>query len=204
MAKLHTERLTLRPFRRGDACEFARLAGDWAVASMTSDIPHPLAAEQATLWLSPVKGEVRFAIEYSGELIGGAGFYRRPSGSAELGFWLGQAWWGRGFATEATREVVRYGFLRQRVPMFTSAHFADNDGSRNVLNKLGFQPGGECEIACVARGESVRSMTYWLDRKHAQRAIPGLTKGAAPMDRLRDLVGWARRSLDRGREPSVS
>ncbi|MDX2201925.1 MAG: GNAT family N-acetyltransferase [Hyphomicrobiaceae bacterium] len=204
MAKLRTERLTLRPFRRGDACEFARLAGDWAVASMTSDIPYPLTAEQATLWLSPVRGEVRFAIEHEGALVGGAGFYRRASGSAELGFWLGRPWWGRGLASEATREVIRCGFQRHRVPMFTSAHFVDNPASRNVLRKLGFQHAGACEIQCVARGKDVEAMTYWLDRSHAERSIPGVARPAAAIDRLRDLVGWARRGLERTKEPTIS
>ena len=41
MSKIETERLLLRSFRDADADEFARLAGDWAVASMTSDIPYP-------------------------------------------------------------------------------------------------------------------------------------------------------------------
>jgi len=100
---LETERLVLRPFRTGDAREFARLAGDWAVASMTSDIPYPFSAAQAMGWLRPVRGEARFAIELDGQLIGGAGYYRRPSGVAELGFWLGRPWWGQGLATEAAR-----------------------------------------------------------------------------------------------------
>jgi RimJ/RimL family protein N-acetyltransferase len=204
MAKLKTERLTLRPFRRDDAEEFARLAGDWAVASMTSDIPYPLKADQAMLWLTPVRGEVRFAIEYEERLVGGAGFYSRASGSAELGFWLGRPWWGRGIASEAAREVVRHGFTLHKVPTFTSAHFADNAASRNVLRKLGFQPAGACEIQCVARGQDVAAMTYWLDRAHAERAIPGLAKPAASIGRLRDLITWARRGLDKVKEPSVS
>jgi RimJ/RimL family protein N-acetyltransferase len=133
MVTLATERLLLRPFRRSDAKEFTRLAGDWAVASMTSDIPHPLSEEQARGWLRPGRREVRFAIDLDGQLIGGAGYYQRRSGTAELGFWLGREWWGRGYATEATREVLRYGFAVKRVPGFTSSHFVDNDASANVL-----------------------------------------------------------------------
>ena len=139
---LETERLVLRPFRRADAAEFARLAGDWAVASMTSDIPYPFSAAQAVGWLRPVRGEVRFAIEREGQLIGGAGYYRRPSGVAELGFWLGRPWWGQGYATEAARAVVRHGFGNRRLPGFSSAHFVDNPASARVLAKLGFEAVG--------------------------------------------------------------
>jgi RimJ/RimL family protein N-acetyltransferase len=167
MVTLTTERLFLRPFRRSDVTAFARLAGDWAVASMTSDIPHPLSEQQAKAWLRPGRGEVRFAIELEGQLIGGAGFYRRRSGAAELGFWLGRPWWGCGYATEATHAVVRYGFETRRLPGFTSSHFVDNPASEGVLRKLGFEPVGRGTIGCIARGCDVEALTYWLPPKRA-------------------------------------
>jgi [ribosomal protein S5]-alanine N-acetyltransferase len=170
MVTLATERLLLRPFRRTDVTDFARLAGEWAVASMTSDIPHPLTERQAMAWLRPSRGEVRFAIELQGRLIGGAGFYRRRSGAAELGFWLGQAWWGMGYATEAARATLQYGFEARRLPGFTSSHFVDNRASAGVLRKLGFEPVGRGRIACSARACEVEAITYWLP---AQRAVLG-------------------------------
>jgi ribosomal-protein-alanine N-acetyltransferase len=162
MVSIRTERLLLRPFRRSDATEFTQLAGDWAVASMTSDIPHPLTEWQARAWLKPGRNEVRFAIELNGRLIGGAGYYRRRSGTAELGFWLGRDWWGRGYATEATRAVLTHGFGVGRLPGFTSSHFVDNNASAGVLRKLGFEANGRCRIICTARGHEVEAVTYWL------------------------------------------
>jgi RimJ/RimL family protein N-acetyltransferase len=170
MVKIETDRLRLRPFRSADAGEFARLAGDWAVASMTSDIPYPFSRRQAFAWLAPMRGEVRFAIEREGQLIGGAGFYRRASGTAELGFWLGRPWWGHGYATEAARVVLREGLKNPRLPGYSSAHFVDNRASERVLRKLGFQPVGRARITCNARGCEVEAVTYWLDRKQAQHA----------------------------------
>ena len=89
MAKLVTTPL-LRPFRSADAGEFARLSGDWAVASMTSDIPYPFSPSQARRLAQA--GARRGALRHRAgrQAIGGVGFYRRPSGVAELGFWLGQ------------------------------------------------------------------------------------------------------------------
>jgi RimJ/RimL family protein N-acetyltransferase len=181
MATILTERLRLRPFRKSDAADFTRLAGDWAVASMTSDIPHPLSQAQAMAWLRPGRGEVRFAIELDGRLIGGVGFYRRRSGAAELGFWLGRPWWGRGYATEATRAVVRHGFQACRLPGFTSSHFADNRASAGVLGKLGFEPVGRGIIGCAARGCDVEALTYWLEPRRAMHILPlPATARAAP------------------------
>jgi RimJ/RimL family protein N-acetyltransferase len=191
---IETERLLLRPFRRTDAPEFAHLAGDWAVASMTSDIPYPFAAAQAVGWLRPVRGEVRFAVEREGRLIGGAGFYRRPSGVAELGFWLGRPWWGRGYATEAARAVVHHGFGNRRLPGFSSARFADNAASARVLSKLGFEAVGRGSIACAARGHDVEAITYWLDRQRAMLAAPPIIAAEAPRPRWRtwlSLLGGA-------------
>jgi [ribosomal protein S5]-alanine N-acetyltransferase len=172
MVTIATERLLLRPFRRGDAKEFTRLAGDWGVASMTSDIPHPLSEDEARGWLRPGRREVRFAIELDGRLIGGAGYYQRRSGTAELGFWLGREWWGRGYATEATSAVLRYGFEVRRLPGFTSSHFVDNKASANVLRKLGFEPVGRGRIICTARGEEVEAVTYWLPPRFAAQTQP--------------------------------
>jgi RimJ/RimL family protein N-acetyltransferase len=183
MVTLETERLLLRPFRRSDAAEFTRLAGDWAVASMTSDIPYPLTQSQAHAWLKPGRGEVRFAIELQGRLIGGAGYYRRRSGAAELGFWLGRPWWGRGYATEATQAIVRYAFQTRRVPGFTSSHFVDNQASAAVLRKLGFEHVGRGLIVSTARGCDVEAMTYWLDAKRAMQALP-------PRMRTRTTARW--------------
>jgi RimJ/RimL family protein N-acetyltransferase len=178
MVTIKTERLLLRPFRRSDAEEFAQLAGDWSVASMTSDIPFPFDGTQALAWLRPAKGEVRFAIEHEARMIGGAGFYRRPSGVAELGFWLGKPWWGRGFATEAGRAVLIHGARDRRLPGFSSAHFIDNPASGRVLAKLGFTPVERISIACAARGCHVDAITYRLDRARimlsAQSAAAGV------------------------------
>jgi len=183
--KLETQRLVLRPFHRADAAEFARLAGDWAVASMTSDIPYPFSALQALGWLTPVRGEARFAIELRRQLIGGAGYYRRPSGVAELGFWLGRQWWGQGYATEAARAVLRYGFGNRRLPGFSSARFVDNAASARVLDKLGFEAVGRGAIACAARGHDVEAVTYWLDRQRAMLAAPPIVAAEPPPPRWR-------------------
>ena len=136
-------------------------------------------------WLRPVRGEVRFAIELDGALIGGAGYYRRPSGAAELGFWLGRPWWGRGYATEAARAVVQHGFANPRLPGFSSAHFIDNPASQRVLAKLGFETVGRGMIACAARGHDVEAVTYWLDRQ--RRGWPCRSCPRAPRSRWR---GW--------------
>lgn len=191
MKDLHTERLCLRPFRADDARAFVVLAGDLAVARMTSDIPHPLTEADAAPWLRRESGEVRYAIEHQGQLVGGAGYFRRSSGAGELGFWIGRSWWGLGVATEATRAIVRYGFAEGGLQAFSSSHFTDNRSSERVLLKLGFQPIGRAVMWCAARRSMVDVVEHWLPRPSAAE---GPNAGAAG--------GRWRSFLDRVRRPA--
>ncbi len=170
LAQLETPRLTLRSLRAGDTAQFLDLAGDWEVAHMTSDIPHPLTPQHAKDWLRPSGGDVRFAIELQGSMIGSAGYFRRRSGAAELGFWIGRTHWGCGYATEAAGAVVRHGFMNGHA-CFSSAHFADNRASARVLAKLGFMPAGRSRIWCAARGVEVEATGLWLTRERAEAAL---------------------------------
>lgn len=165
---LNTARLTLRPFRLGDASRFVGLAGDLAVARMTSDIPHPLYIWQCRRWLRQARGEVRFAVEHQGELIGGVGYFCHRTRVGELGFWLGQAYWGKGFATEASRAVVTYAFTTGHLDALTSANFIDNPASARILTKLGFTANGRMRTQSIARGHEIDCTTWRLEREAAQ------------------------------------
>jgi RimJ/RimL family protein N-acetyltransferase len=74
-------------------------------------------------------------------LVGSCGLGRRPSGAVEMGYWIARAFWGRGYATEASRALIdiarTLGFTQ-----LEGSHFIDNPASGRVLEKLGFQPLG--------------------------------------------------------------
>lgn len=185
---LKTHRLVLRPFNFADARRFMALAGSLDVARMTSDIPHPLSIEQAENWLRPAEGEARFAIELDRVLVGGTGYFRRSSGAAELGFWLGRDYWGQGIATEAATAVVAHGFGPGRHGAFTSSHFADNPASARVLEKLGFDPVSDGEIWCTARGCNVPARFVWLTRERAAEVL-GIPEPKPRPGRISALFG---------------
>jgi len=168
---IETPRLILRPLRGGDEPDFLALASDWDVARMTSDIPYPLHPTHAKAWLQPNGCDVRFAIELHGRMIGSTGYFRRRSGAAELGFWLGREHWGYGFATEASAAAVRHGFGADGHMAFSSAHFVDNPASGRVLAKLGFEQAGRSRMWCSARGTEVEALSLWLTRERAEAAL---------------------------------
>jgi RimJ/RimL family protein N-acetyltransferase len=196
---IETQRLILRPLRAGDEPDFLALAGDWDVARMTSDIPHPLLPAHAKAWLKPNGSDVRFAIELHGRMIGSAGYFRRRSGAAEIGFWLGRNHWGLGFATEAAAAVVRYGFGVDGYTDFSSAHFADNRASGRVLEKLGFEPVGLARMWCSARGAEVDAIGLWLTRERAIAVLGPIAEARGPVrtggSRISRWLHQARRVL---------
>src|SRR5215212_1807613 len=116
---LPTSRLLLRPFAPADARDVQRLAGEHAVASTTLNIPHPYEDGMAEAWIAthPVAFDegvwATFAITArdGGTLLGAAGLtIRARHARAEMGYWVGRPYWGRGYATEAAGALLAYGF----------------------------------------------------------------------------------------------
>jgi ribosomal-protein-alanine N-acetyltransferase len=142
---LRTDRLLLRPFTLDDAPEVARLAGDRDIGSTTLNIPHPYPAGEAERWISSHEEiyaagrEIPFAIATAeGVLLGGVGLrIERAHHHAELGYWIGKPYWGRGYGTEAAAEALRYGFEILRLHRIHAGHFSRNPTSGRVLLKLG-------------------------------------------------------------------
>lgn len=158
---MKTARLRLRPVVNGDAARIAVLAGDWEVASMTGRIPYPYSEEEAQYWISGVAASEKvFGIEFRGELIGICGFTLDEDGSAELGYWIGREYWGEGFATEAAREVMRYGFAKGGVRRFICKHLTGNPASERVIRKLGFKYIGGATGWCEARQCELPALSY--------------------------------------------
>ena len=167
---LSTPRLVLRPSRPEDAADVARLADDPGVARMTTSIPYPLPPGAAEAFLermakADLAREALFALDtVDDEFIGLLGFHPNDDDAAEIGYWLGRPYWGRGYMTEAVIAAlawVREGWARR---VLTSGHFADNAPSGRVLTKADFLYTGEVEQRfSIARGEDAATrMMVWL------------------------------------------
>lgn len=160
-----TRRLRLRPLKPGDAGRIAALAGDLDVARMTARIPYPYLPEQALSWIETLaEGEFVRGIFARRRLVGACGYTRAGNGSAELGYWIGKPYWGRGYATEAARALVEQGFGEAGLDRLTCGHLVDNPASARVIEKLGFRRFGFDRVWCEARGECVSAVCYELMR----------------------------------------
>ena len=138
---LATARLVLRAPRRGDVKAIATLANDRRIAANTARIPHPYAIEDAEQFIASVnkrEGEACFVVTLDGAPIGVCSVDLREDGP-ELGYWLGVACWGRGFATEAARALIDHAFGDLEHETLISGARVNNPASRRVLEKCGFQ-----------------------------------------------------------------
>lgn len=145
-SNLHTERLALRAFVTVDAPRVQQLAGEREIAATTLLIPHPYGDGVAEEWIAAMPDNVAAGRSYeyaitireTGELIGATGFRLRSDWEqAELGYWIGVPYWGNGYATEAAREMVRFGFEELGLHRIFAAVFANNPASARVLQKAG-------------------------------------------------------------------
>jgi [ribosomal protein S5]-alanine N-acetyltransferase len=144
---LDTARLRMRAYTEADIAELVPLIGAREVAATTGRIPHPYSVEDARQFLAKIEDdrEVRLAITLrdTGCLIGGIGLRLvEQHQHAELGYWLGVPYWGQGYATEAAREMLRYGFEDLHLHRIFASHFKNNPNSGRVLQKLGMRHEG--------------------------------------------------------------
>ncbi len=170
---LETERLRLRPFRPQDAAEVRRLAGDPEVSATALDLPFPFEEGMAAAWIATHAREfavgrlAAFAVtrRETGELLGAAGLMREPQHErASLGYWIGRAHWGQGYATEAAGAVVAFGFREWDLRRIHADHLVRNPASGHVLRNLGMRPEGVLREHVIHRGTVEDLALYGLLR----------------------------------------
>ena len=173
---LRTERLLLRPFRLADAPVVRELAGAREVAENTLTIPHPYPEGEAERWIGSHASAFRagdlviFAITTPGEgLVGAVGLMLDDgSGIAELGYWIGVPYWGRGFATEAAAAVVEYGFRQLALTRICARAFTRNPASSRVLKKIGMKHEGTQRKSLRKNDELLDTELYAILREDRQ------------------------------------
>lgn len=167
---IKTRRLVLRALVDSDAPHLARLAGDWDVARMTARIPFPYSEALAREWMATLApGEFVRAVTYQGALVGAVGYVPTDDGAAEIGYWIGRPWWGRGFASEAAQALVHHCFAKAGFKKLTCCHFDDNHASARVIEKLSFRPSGVATAWSDARQGEFPVVCY--ERKRPLRAV---------------------------------
>lgn len=167
---LETARLKLRPYAEADISELLPLIGTREVAATTLRIAHPYTEQDARAFLEMAKdpGKIWLAItrRSDGRQIGGIGLrVDQQHQHAELGYWLALPYWAQGYATEAAREMLRYGFEDLQLHRIFASHFKHNPASGHVLKKIGMRYEG-CQREHLRKWEQfVDSELYGILRR---------------------------------------
>jgi [ribosomal protein S5]-alanine N-acetyltransferase len=163
---IRTERLELRPFVHADADALVTEADDPRVASTLRDaFPSPYTHDDARAWiaLSRVHPHYGLAIVKAGRPIGGIGLELQVDErrfDADLGYWLGVAHWGQGFASEAVAAFCAHAFATTDLQRLHAYVYESNPASGRVLEKCGFVVEGVSRRAIFKQGRFLDCRLY--------------------------------------------
>ena len=137
--------IKLRPWNIEDAESLVENANNFEIARFMSDaFPYPYTIEHANNFIAfATKDEPIhiFAIEIDGKAVGGIGIHPQVDimkKNAELGYWLGEKYWGKGIISKAIREIIPWAFKTYDITRIYARPFGSNMASQKVLEKAGF------------------------------------------------------------------
>lgn len=166
--EIHCTRSLLRPWHPSDRASLIRYANDRDVWRNLRDIfPHPYTEEAADRWLEYAAAGIRprgvYAIDVDGEAVGCIAL--EPGDdierwSCEVGYWLGQPFWGRGIVSEALQAVTDAAFEIPELVRIYAPVFSWNRRSMRVLEKAGYEREAVLRRSCVKDGTVVDRVIY--------------------------------------------
>jgi RimJ/RimL family protein N-acetyltransferase len=147
----------MRSLRDDDLADLVAQIDNWEVARWVSRVPHPYSEADGRAWIGLVQQDhatghpARFGIAFkeTDRLIGCVGLDGRPGDASDepsLGYWLGQAHWGNGYAREAVAAVIDYGFRILGLAAIRAYTDPSNAASQKVLLHCGLKKVGEIEL----------------------------------------------------------
>jgi RimJ/RimL family protein N-acetyltransferase len=147
--KLATRRLVLRDLKPGDAKSIAFNLNNLKICEKLLVVPYPYRLKDAKEYIEKCRKRAKqkkreaynFGIEFGKSIIGLISIMDidRFQNKAELGYWLGESYWGRGIMSEALKKILGFGFGKLKLRRIEACVFAANKASEGLLKKFGFR-----------------------------------------------------------------
>ena len=179
----------LRPFTAADAPRLAKLAGVTSVVRYTLGIPLPYSVEAAAEWIAGLDArfedgiELIYALSLRGHLVGSIGLIFEPEHQrAEIGYWLGERYRGRGLMRAAVQTVCDHIFISHNINRVYGLCFSENSASHAVLRGAGFRREGTLRSHIVKDGRAEDVVVFGrtaLKPRTALKLAPHLSLGGA-------------------------
>ena len=165
--EIRLSRCRLRPFREGDQACLVQYADNRRIwINLRDRFPHPYTCEDADAWIRQFAGEsppTQCAIDLEGDVVGGIGItlqedvHRR---SGEIGYWLGEPFWGQGIMSEVVPAFTAYAFATFDLCRIYAAVFEWNLASARILEKAGYTLEGRLRKSVTKDGRRIDQLLY--------------------------------------------
>lgn len=172
--RLELSKSVIRSYRKGDEAAIVHHANNRNVwRNLTDRFPHPYTFEDARRWIASAAAqqpETHFAITIHDEVVGGIGLELKDGNfrhTAEIGYWLGEEFWGRGIVTEAVRALTDWGFANLDVARIYAGVYDYNMASMRVLEKAGYTFEGRLRKHITKDGRTFDDLIYAVIRESA-------------------------------------
>lgn len=164
---LKDNELTLRKVVDSDATRMAEYANNEKIAdNLTHEFPHPYSLDDAKSFINSIKdSQYNFVIDVNGEFAGTIGGKPKDEydnrACATLGYWLGEPFWGKGYATRALKLYSDYLFSNfEEIHRLEAAVYEHNPASGRVLEKAGFTKESTRKEAIFKKGKIISEDIY--------------------------------------------
>ena len=165
--RLALDTCTVRTWEMRDLASLVEHANNRRIwLNLRDRFPHPYTRKDGVAFLTHARGaapQTFFAIDVGGLAVGGIGFVLQPDVervSAEIGYWLGEPFWGRGIAAEALAAITAYAIEHHGLTRVFALPFASNTASARVLEKSGYVLEARLVRSAIKDGAIVDQLQY--------------------------------------------
>lgn len=175
--EIETERLFLTELKAEDIPEIVKYASNKSISDFTLNLPFPYSEKDAVYWINLANQGFKngtnlifgIRLKPDNNFIGGIGLtIERKFNRAEIGYWIAEPFWRKGYTTEATKSIIKFGFDNLDLNKFTSSHLAKNPASGKVMEKSGMTKEGELKEHILKNSEYHDLVLYGLTKKQCK------------------------------------
>ena len=162
--ELHTNNLIIKKPSEKHLKSLIKELNNWNISKWLIEVPYPYTVDDAKYWIKKSKqDQYSFNIYLKNKLIGGVSLSnQRENSKWELGYWIGEEYWGNGYAIEACENLISYFFSNTNNSIIYASHMKDNIKSKKIIIKLGFKLVSSGKKFSISRNEMVEDLNYEL------------------------------------------
>ena len=162
--ELHTDNLIIKKLSEKHLNSLIKELNNWNISKWLINVPYPYKFDDGQYWLKKTKeDDYSFNIFLKNKLIGGISITNKQNNTKpELGYWIGENFWGKKYAYEACTNLIEYFFSNTSHNIIYASHMKSNIKSNKIILSLGFIKLGIGKKYSISRKEEVKDINYQL------------------------------------------